>query len=97
VTVAGEATVRARLFIRGRVQGVAFRAYTEEEARSRGIDGWVRNLADGRVEVLTEGPRPEVEGLIAWCRHGPRHARVDGVEVQWEEPGGDLKGFRITG
>jgi acylphosphatase len=82
--------------ISGRVQGVAFRQSAVDEARSLGLDGWVRNLPDGRVEALAEGARPRVESLVAWCRRGPRLARVDGVEVTWEEPRGDLRAFDIT-
>jgi acylphosphatase len=88
----------ARLCVRvsGRVQGVAFRAYTQEEARSLALSGWVRNLADGRVEVLAEGPREALERLLEWCRQGPSHARVEGVEVEWEESRGGLRGFHIA-
>jgi acylphosphatase len=84
------------VLVRGRVQGVAFRAYTEAEARSLGLAGWVRNLADGRVEVLAEGSRETLERFLEWCREGPRHARVDGVDAEWEEARGGLGEFHIT-
>ncbi len=71
----------ARLLISGRVQGVAFRAYTEREAGSLGVKGWVRNLPDGRVEAHLEGDPSAVEKMIEWCRRGPSHARVTGVEI----------------
>ncbi len=93
----GGAAARAHLVISGRVQGVAFRASAADEAERLGVAGWVRNRADGRVEVLAEGPRPGVEALVAWCHEGPRFARVDSVEVTWEAPVGGLTGFDITG
>lgn len=76
---------RIRVMIRGRVQGVFFRAATREEAARLNVTGWVRNLPDGGVEVLAEGdPRP-LKDLIAWCRQGPTYARVTHVEI-FEEP-----------
>ncbi len=75
---------RVRAVVRGRVQGVAFRAATLDEARRLGgLSGWVKNLPDGSVEVLAEGGRATVEALLSWCRHGPRAARVDDVQVTW--------------
>jgi len=81
--------VRVRAVVRGRVQGVAFRAATLDEAgRLGGLSGWVKNLPDRSVEVLAEGERAAVEALLAWCRHGPRAARVDDVQVTWLAGGG---------
>ena len=88
---------RVRLLIAGRVQGVAFRAYTVGEARRLGVAGWVRNLPDGRVEAEAEGGRPALEALVAWCRHGPPSARVEGLDVQWSPYRGDLGPFEQTG
>ena len=68
-----------RLRIRGRVQGVWFRGWTCEQAIARGLSGWVRNRRDGSVEALLVGPPDAVEALVAACRHGPTHARVDEV------------------
>ena len=87
---------RAHLVVTGRVQGVAFRQATVEEARRLGLAGWVRNLRDGSVEALAEGDRRAVEALVAWCRHGPRLARVQDVRVEWRDPLGDLAGFDIA-
>jgi acylphosphatase len=84
---------RVHLVISGRVQGVAFRAYTEDEARRLGVKGWVRNLPDGRVEAEAEGERAAVEALVAWCQRGPPAARVDEVEVSWKTWRGDLREF----
>ncbi len=88
---------RAHMVISGRVQGVAFRIATVEEAqRLGGLEGWVRNLRDGRVEALAEGERSRVEALVAWCRHGPPPARVMDVQVSWEPAQGGLGPFDIT-
>ena len=86
--------VRRRVIVSGRVQGVWFRGSTEAEAHAAGVRGWVRNLADGRVEAVFEGPAPAVDALVAFCRRGPRHARVEGVELFEEAPEG-LAGFRV--
>jgi acylphosphatase len=90
------AGARLRILISGRVQGVAFRAYTQEEASGLALSGWVRNLRDGRVEVLAEGPRDALEKLLAWCREGPAYANVTGVDVEWQDPRGDLGDFHIA-
>ncbi len=87
--------VRVRLIIHGRVQGVFYRACCREEAEARGLEGWVRNLADGSVEALLQGPREKVEDMIKWCYVGPTHARVTRIDRTDEEPRGDLAGFRI--
>jgi len=92
----GEERKRAHVYVSGRVQGVYFRAATREEARRRGVVGWVRNLPDGRVEALFEGPAAAVEGCVAWCRHGPPGAVVQDLDVTWEDPTGQLAGFNIT-
>ena len=89
-----EARIRRRVWVRGRVQGVAFRASLRREARAAGVTGWARNLADGRVEAVLEGGPGSVAALVAWCRAGPSHARVDRVEVQEEPPEG-LAGFEV--
>jgi len=66
--------------IRGRVQGVGYRYWVEQQARARGLEGWVRNRRDGSVEALFAGPPDLVSGMIALCRRGPASARVDAVE-----------------
>jgi acylphosphatase len=81
---------RARVVIRGQVQGVFFRAETRERARSLGLRGSVRNMPDGTVAAVFEGERERIESILVWCRRGPALARVDEVEVQWEEPQGDV-------
>jgi acylphosphatase len=79
-------TRRARIRIRGRVQGVFFRSEACDRARSLGLAGWVRNNPDGTVEIVCEGDDERVELLLSWCGRGPSGARVDDVEVAWEEP-----------
>ena len=86
--------VRAHVVVRGRVQGVFFRAETRDRAKSLGVGGWVANKADGSVEAVLEGPRERVETLLRWCRSGPRGAQVDDVDVTWEEPCGE-PGFAV--
>jgi acylphosphatase len=80
--------VRAHVFVSGLVQGVSFRWYAIQHARRAGLGGWVRNRPDGRVEAVFEGSQTAVDGLVAWCREGPPSARVEAVEVVWEEPEG---------
>ena len=89
-----ESRIRRRVWVSGRVQGVAFRASARREARAAGVAGFARNLADGRVEAVFEGEPAAVDTLLAWCRAGPRHARVDRVEVREETPEG-LSGFEV--
>ncbi|MCL4500338.1 MAG: acylphosphatase [Deltaproteobacteria bacterium] len=93
--MAEEQKVRVRVLIEGRVQGVFFRASTRDEARARGLAGWVRNLIDGRVEAVFEGDRRMVENMLAWCRKGPSYAYVDNVEIDWQPYQGDLVDFRV--
>jgi len=81
---------RARVVIRGRVQGVFFRAETRDRARSLGVRGWVRNVPDGTVEAVFEGERERIESLLTWCRRGPTLADVDDVEAHWETPQGEV-------
>ena len=89
-----EPAVRRRVLVSGWVQGVWFRESCREEAVTVGVSGWVRNLADGRVEVVLEGAEPAVDRVVRWCHDGPRRARVEKVEVISEEPVG-LAGFSV--
>jgi acylphosphatase len=86
---------RARVFVSGLVQGVFFRAFTEEVARSHGLTGWVRNMSDGRVEALLEGEKQRVERAIASLRSGPPAARVEDVEVRWEDSSDEFGSFSV--
>ncbi len=88
--------LRARVVIDGRVQGVSFRASAHAQARAAGVEGWVRNLDDGRVEAVFEGSAAAVKHMISWCYSGARPARVDRVNVEWEQPTGQERGFRVV-
>ena len=88
-------SVRAHIFISGNVQGVFFRSNTESKASELGLRGWVRNLGDGRVEAVFEGPEDKIDEIVEWCRTGPIGARVENVEVNEEEIGDDLSDFHI--
>ena len=87
--------VRAHLRIYGLVQGVFFRATMKEVADRLGVKGWVKNLPDGSVEAVVEGPRDKVEQLIRWAHRGPSAARVERVVVEWEPYRGEFRSFRI--
>ncbi|MBI4576881.1 MAG: acylphosphatase [Planctomycetes bacterium] len=88
---------RCRLLASGRVQGVCYRAGCREAAQALGLTGWVRNLGDGRVEAVAEGPRGLLEELAAWCRRGPSAARVREVQVSWGEATGEFVSFEVRG
>ena len=79
----------------GRVQGVSYRASTASEARRLGVVGWVRNRADGSVELEVEGPDERVAALLAWCEQGPPSARVAQVAVEEISPSGQDKAFSV--
>ena len=86
--------VRYRVLISGRVQGVFFRATCRRMAEQHGVSGWVRNLPDGRVEAVFEGPAADVGQLVDWSRRGPRSAVVADVRVAAEPPEG-ISGFQV--
>lgn len=90
------AVKRVRVVVAGQVQGVFFRSTCAILSRQRGLGGFVRNLPDGRVEAAFEGIDDDVDELVAWCRVGPDHARVDRVEIVAEEARGERE-FRVTG
>jgi acylphosphatase len=87
---------RIRAIVSGRVQGVSFRAATRTEARRLGLVGWVRNRADGSVELEAEGPDDLVAALLQWCQHGPPAARVTSVAVDDLAPAGAEASFDVT-
>jgi acylphosphatase len=87
-------TVRRRVLVSGRVQGVGFRVACAREADAAGVAGSVRNLPSGDVEAVFEGPREGVDALLAWCRRGPRSAVVRSVRVSEEPPVG-IAGFSV--
>jgi len=85
--------IRAHILIKGRVQGVGFRANTRRKAYQLGIKGWVRNLRDGRVEAVAEGKKEAINELIRWCHRGPSMARVTDVKVEKTEATGEFRDF----
>jgi acylphosphatase len=90
----GTRVIRVRLLVDGRVQGVGFRGSAAREAMRLGVRGWARNLPDGRVEAVYEGPRGAVEDMLAWTRHGPSSARVTEMAIHDEDPKGE-RGFSV--
>jgi acylphosphatase len=92
----GERNVRAHIWVKGRVQGVGFRAHVEYSARQiGGLSGWVRNVGDDTVEAVAEGERRSVDKLIQAMKDGPRASRVDQSKVEWEEPTGEFLQFGV--
>ena len=89
-----EDRTRVHVFVSGDVQGLGFRQSIADKANEQGVTGWVRNLRDGRVEAVLEGPRDEVYRVVGLCRAGPKGARVSGVQVD-REPPRDEKTFTI--
>ena len=83
-------------YVSGRVQGVFFRAWTRNQARQLGLGGWVRNVSDGRVEVMAQGPDHVLEAFQRRLGEGPPMSRVDGVDVTYQEADGPFPGFEIT-
>jgi acylphosphatase len=90
-----ESRLCARVVVEGRVQGVFFRGFVQGEARRLGVRGWVRNLADGRVEALFEGGQEAVRAILESVRRGPPAARVTDVAVSFEEPRGEHDDFSV--
>ncbi|MCE4625980.1 MAG: acylphosphatase [Desulfurococcales archaeon] len=88
--------IRAHIKVWGVVQGVFFRANMRRVAAQHGVKGWVRNLPDGRtVEAVLEGEREAVEKVICWAMRGPPLARVEGLQVEFEEYKGEFRDFTI--
>jgi acylphosphatase len=92
----GKDLIRVRIFAGGRVQGVAYRFYAEKMAARLDVTGWVRNLADGRVEILAEGAAVSIETFLERLRDGPSLARVDNFDVRREPATGEFGDFRVA-
>jgi acylphosphatase len=90
-------TVRLTALVRGRVQGVGFRAFVRRSALDLKISGYAENLPDGRVEVVAEGERSELEHLLVLLRKGPPHAEVTDIDVTWGAGGAMPRGFYVYG
>lgn len=89
------AVVRAHVFISGRVQGVFFRKWVKEKAEELGLTGWVKNLEDGRVEIVAEGEKENLTKFIELIKKGPRLAKVDHLDVSWEDATGEFDNFKV--
>ncbi len=87
--------LRLHAFVSGRVQGVGYRSFVTRVARSLGLTGWCRNLEDGRVEVVAEGPREKLKELLSRMEEGPYLARVDGIEKKWLPARNEFDGFFV--
>jgi acylphosphatase len=85
------------VFLSGRVQGVAFRYYAEKWALGLGLTGWVRNLPDGRVEILAEGDKENLDQFLERVKQGPRMAQIEKADIEWRDYSGLFSGFEITG
>ncbi len=86
---------RVHLIISGYVQGVFYRASTRDAALKLGLKGWVKNLPDGNVEAVFEGPMDQLQKAVAWCQKGPPGAKVIEIDEKWDDYIGDFKGFDI--
>lgn len=86
---------RIHLVIRGRVQGVYYRASAVREAKRLGLTGWVKNRPDNAVEVVAEGEEDQVKDFLAWAQHGPSTARVDKIDTRWRSYTGEFASFTI--
>lgn len=88
---------RIHLVIRGRVQGVYYRASSVREAKRLGLTGWVKNRPDNAVELVAEGEEDQVKDFLAWAQHGPSTARVDKIDTRWRSYTGEFASFTIDG
>ena len=87
---------QVRAVIDGSVQGVGFRYFVRQAAREMGLAGWVRNLSDGRVELMAEGNRNDCDELLKLVKQGPSMAEVSQIDTKWGNPSGEDKGFHIA-
>ena len=87
--------IKAHLIVSGLVKGVFFRDSTRLKAEELGVTGWVRNLSDGRVEIIAEGEKEKVEELVEWVKNGSSSARVDNLDVEWQEYVEEFTSFEI--
>jgi acylphosphatase len=90
-----EAKIRLHAFVHGEVQGVGFRAFVYRRGLTLGATGWVRNCADGSVELTAEGGRAMLEVLLADVRRGPSLSTVETVDVDWQAATGEFRGFGV--
>jgi len=91
-----DTNLRLHAIVEGHVQGVGFRYYVSEQALFIGLTGWVRNVYDGQVEVVAEGPRPDLEKLLRYLQRGPSGSYVSGVTEDWSSASGEFRRFSIA-
>jgi len=87
--------VRAHIIVSGKVQGVGYRNNTFKQAKKIGVNGWIRNLEDGRVEAVFEGEKQEVEKIVNWAKRGPLSTNISDFKIEWQEPKEEFKNFEI--
>lgn len=87
--------IRVHIFISGRVQGVFFRQFTQKKAQELGLVGWVKNLADGRVEAVIEGDKEKIDKLLTYLKQGPPLSKVENVKIDYQKHQGEFKDFSI--
>ena len=87
--------IRAHILVSGRVQGVLYRRGAQIKARELGITGWAHNVIDGRVGILCEGEKENIEQFIEWCKQGPPLAKVESCEIEYQEYKGEWSSFEI--
>jgi len=88
--------IRAHIIVSGRVQGVFFRQNTKRQAQTRGVFGWIQNTPDGNVEAVFEGEEAAVKEVVDYCRHGPSFAKVENIQIDYEDFKGEFSDFKIT-
>ena len=90
-----EEKIRAHIFASGKVQGVWYRESARKKTEKMSITGWIKNLSDGRVEAIFEGSKGNVEKMVNWARKGPIWAKIEALDVVWEDCLGEFEGFEI--
>ena len=86
---------RVHIKVFGYVQGVLYRSNAADVAERLGLSGWVKNVPDGGVVIISEGEKEALEALIDWCQKGPEFAKVENVDVEWSVPTGEFKSFEV--
>lgn len=87
--------IQAHVLISGKVQGVFFRSNTEDKVKELGLNGWVKNLPDGRVEAVFEGEEKVVNEMVEWCKKGPRFSHVRRIDVEFDKASNEFHNFEI--
>ena len=90
-----ELMARAHIFVRGRVQGVFYRKHMQEKARSLHLTGWAKNVIDGRVEIVAEGEKEQIEQFLKECKEGSALTKVQNIEVEYENYAGEFADFEV--